>query len=75
MQRVEVAGALTAEENRLAMKILNGETKGIKFNIDRMREGETRTSRIRKLEEGEGVGREPWPVHCTGKEAPFPTMI
>ena len=21
------------------------------------------------------MGMEPWPVHCTGKDAPFPTMI
>jgi len=38
-QGVEVAGALTAEENRLAVKILYGETKGIKFNRDRIISG------------------------------------
>ena len=36
---VEVAGALTTEENRLAVKILYGETKGIKFNRDRIISG------------------------------------
>ena len=38
-QGVEVAGALTAEENRLAVKILYGETKGIKFNRDKIISG------------------------------------
>jgi len=36
---VEVAGALTAEENRLAVKILYGETKGIKINRNRIISG------------------------------------
>jgi len=40
-----------------------------------MREGETRTLRRERVEEGEVVGMEPCPVHCTGKEAPLPTMI
>ena len=40
-----------------------------------MSEGETRTSRKRRSGEVEGVGTEPCPVHCTGKEAPFPTTM
>jgi hypothetical protein len=53
VQRVEVAGALTAEENRLAVKILNGETKGIKFNIDRIIFSES-TDQNKMMNEGGG---------------------
>ena len=31
-KRVEVAGAITAEEHRLGLQVLNRETEGIKFN-------------------------------------------
>jgi hypothetical protein len=35
-QRIEIARAVTAEKNRLAAKILDGETKRVKFNRDRI---------------------------------------
>lgn len=35
-QRIEIARAVTAEENRLAAKILDGETERVKFNRDRI---------------------------------------
>lgn len=35
-QRIEIAKAVTTEENRLAAKILDGETERVKFNRDRI---------------------------------------
>jgi len=36
LERIEIAGAVTAEDHRLRVSILDRETKIIKFNVDRI---------------------------------------